>query len=303
MKKIIIMLLILALACNFAGCSTNKINTDTEKQTLSIDVVSENEPSELKTETGLHTTTDNPLNKLETELESMKEEPAESHKQDESVTGTITSSEGAEVTTQTTNHAVETEPMETDPAHVHSFTSKVVPPTCTEKGYTEYTCSCGYSYKDNWTEPLGHQMVETSREYCGNDAVGIYYNITYTCERCGYTETKKVMTKLWADMDENLIRQSIINYCIAQYGFVLDESCNASNSAFPYPVRITGLSEEEIAAKGYESVDSAIKLFAYQTGQTFEEQAEVMRGWHFNIGLEKESGFVGTWIVYFFYNP
>ena len=197
MKKIIIMLLIFALVCNFAGCSTDKINSDTEKQTLSIDAVSENEPSELKTEAGLHTTTDNPLNTLETELESMKEEPAESHKQDESVTGTITNSEGAEATTHTTNHAAETEPMETDPSHVHSFTSRVVPPTCTEKGYTEYTCSCGYSYKDDWAEPLGHDYVDTV--VAATTEHGGYTE--HVCSRCGYTyrdnETPKLESTRW----------------------------------------------------------------------------------------------------------
>lgn len=38
----------------------------------------------------------------------------------------------------------------------HKFVDKVVKPTKTEKGYTQHTCSvCGYSYKDNYTDPIG----------------------------------------------------------------------------------------------------------------------------------------------------
>ncbi len=42
----------------------------------------------------------------------------------------------------------------------HNYTKKVTAPTCTKKGYTTYTCTdCGYSYKDNYTNPVGHRIV------------------------------------------------------------------------------------------------------------------------------------------------
>lgn len=41
----------------------------------------------------------------------------------------------------------------------HTHVPKVVEPTCTEKGYTEYTCSCGDSYKGNYTNALGHDYT------------------------------------------------------------------------------------------------------------------------------------------------
>ena len=46
--------------------------------------------------------------------------------------------------------------QETIPAKGHAYTEKVTPPTCTEKGYTTYTCACGYSYTDDETSALGH---------------------------------------------------------------------------------------------------------------------------------------------------
>ncbi len=41
-------------------------------------------------------------------------------------------------------------------AHTHSYTSIVTAPTCTEKGYTTYTCTCGDSYTDNEIDAKGH---------------------------------------------------------------------------------------------------------------------------------------------------
>ena len=32
----------------------------------------------------------------------------------------------------------------------------VTDPTCTEQGYTTYTCACGDSYVDNYVEATGH---------------------------------------------------------------------------------------------------------------------------------------------------
>lgn len=40
--------------------------------------------------------------------------------------------------------------------HTHSYTAAVIAPTCTAKGYTTHTCSCGNSYKDTYVNALGH---------------------------------------------------------------------------------------------------------------------------------------------------
>lgn len=60
--------------------------------------------------------------------------------------------------------------------HVHSYTSTVIQPTCEIEGYTEYKCSCGDSYKGNYTEKLNHTYVDTI--------------VAPTCEHKGYTEHK-----------------------------------------------------------------------------------------------------------------
>ena len=46
-------------------------------------------------------------------------------------------------------------------AHEHEYTETVTPPTCTEGGYTTYTCECGDTYKGNETA-AAHTMASVA---------------------------------------------------------------------------------------------------------------------------------------------
>ena len=46
--------------------------------------------------------------------------------------------------------------------HIHTYIKQEIKPTCTEDGYTKYSCDCGVSYKDNFTSPLGHSYSKWS---------------------------------------------------------------------------------------------------------------------------------------------
>ncbi len=46
-----------------------------------------------------------------------------------------------------------------DEIHTHECSEKTVYATCTEQGYTIYTCSCGYVYNGNYIEPFGHDIT------------------------------------------------------------------------------------------------------------------------------------------------
>lgn len=65
------------------------------------------------------------------------------------------------------------------------YEETVVEPTCTESGYTLHTCKqCGGSYKDNYTEPLGHKFdegVTVIASTCSGAGV-----VEHRCVRCGY---------------------------------------------------------------------------------------------------------------------
>ena len=73
----------------------------------------------------------------------------------------------------------------------HSYTSVVTAPTCTAKGYTTYTCSkCGDSYKDSYTDALGHTWDDgqvTKEATCTKDG-----EKSYTCDTCGSTKTETI---------------------------------------------------------------------------------------------------------------
>lgn len=61
-----------------------------------------------------------------------------------------------------------------------------VPPTCTEQGYTEYTCTiCSHVYRDNYTAATGHSWdggVVTKAATATTAGI-----MTYTCSECGET--------------------------------------------------------------------------------------------------------------------
>ena len=75
-------------------------------------------------------------------------------------------------------------------AHEHSYTAVVTAPTCTEKGYTTHTCSCGHSYVDTYTDALGHAWDggKVTKQPTATET-GVR---TYTCTRCSETKTETI---------------------------------------------------------------------------------------------------------------
>ena len=74
--------------------------------------------------------------------------------------------------------------------HIHSYTAVVTEPTCTEEGYTTYTCACGDSYIDNYTDALGHDTVyhEAKSATCTEKG----WNEYFTCIRCDFTTYEEI---------------------------------------------------------------------------------------------------------------
>lgn len=103
----------------------------------------------------------------------------------------------------------ETETLE---ALGHSYTPEVIPPTCSEKGYTVHTCTCGDSTIDSYVDEIEHDygawtyIVQTfctsngeKERFCNDcgfcqrqveEAPGHDYEVTVvdpTCDNAGYT--------------------------------------------------------------------------------------------------------------------
>jgi len=61
-----------------------------------------------------------------------------------------------------------TEPTQTETLHTHIYTAAVTPPTCSEQGYTTYTCPCGDSYTSDHLDATGDHRYEAGIcAHCG----------------------------------------------------------------------------------------------------------------------------------------
>lgn len=127
MKKIIMFLLVLMITITFTSCKTLP-----QESSSAI----ESNPSSF---TSIHS-----------ELESS--EPTTSNEEKDIVFQEETASSEASDSESTVSKPVS--------SHKHSYTQKVVKATCEKGGYTQYTCRCGESYKDDETYELGHLYTE-----------------------------------------------------------------------------------------------------------------------------------------------
>ena len=75
---------------------------------------------------------------------------------------------------------------------VHEYKDTVVPPTCTEQGYTLRSCPCGSVVKQNYVPALGHDMV--------TDAA-----VAPTCTKTGLTEGSHC-----SRCDETIVEQKVV---------------------------------------------------------------------------------------------
>ena len=72
---------------------------------------------------------------------------------------------------------------------IHNHKAHVTAPTCTEKGYTTYTCACGDSYVADEVPTLSHDMGDwvITDATCTIDG-----SKTRACSRCDFTETEVI---------------------------------------------------------------------------------------------------------------
>lgn len=76
----------------------------------------------------------------------------------------------------------------------HTYEESVTPPTCTDKGYTTYTCSkCSDSYTNNETPALGHTWDDGVITV--EPGITTEGEKTYTCDVCKATKTEVLSAK------------------------------------------------------------------------------------------------------------
>ena len=79
-------------------------------------------------------------------------------------------------------------------SHTHHYITITIEPTCTERGYTKYTCEkCGNSYNADYKKALGHDFGEWKEiKPATEEEDGLKER---TCARCGETEEQAIPAK------------------------------------------------------------------------------------------------------------
>ena len=178
--------------------------------------------------------------------------------------------------------------------HTHDYEATVTAPTCTEQGYTTYTCRhCGDTYVDDYVEANGHTEVidkavaptctETGLtegkhcSVCGEvfvaqkevSANGHDYEATVTAPTCteqGYTTyTCHCGDSYVADYVEALGHTEVIDKAVAptctETGLTEAKHCSVCGEIL--------IAQEEVAALGHtEVIDEAVAPTCTETGLT-----------------------------------
>ncbi len=109
----------------------------------------------------------------------------------------------------------------------HDYVGIVTEPTCTESGYTTYTCSrCGDTYKDYYTDPLGHSWEKVVwGEWIESDDGGWVISASRTCNRCYETE----------DLDVTIERTTTDADCTTPGTIIYTASVTVDGETFECP--------------------------------------------------------------------
>ena len=164
-----------------------------------------------------------------------------------------------------------------DDGHTHDYEAEVTDPTCTEEGYTTYTCSeCGDSYVDDYTDALGHSYEE---EVTDPTCIEEGYT-TYTCSVCGDTYVDDYTDALGHSWDEGTITKEagceesgVILYMCTMCGETYEEEIPAVGHS--YEAEVTDPTCTEQGYTTYtcsECGDSYVDDYTDALGHSYEAE-------------------------------
>ncbi len=127
----------------------------------------------------------------------------------------------------------------------HNYVPVVTKPTCTDKGYTTYTCSrCGDSYEADEVPANGHgdyTVVYVGGPTCLEDA-----KLTITCNACGYVVPETEWQK-W----ENIVGWKALGHDIKKVDAQAPDCTNVGWDAYEYCTRCDYTTYVEKKALGH----------------------------------------------------
>jgi len=158
------------------------------------------------------------------------EEPTSTPEVSEEPTSTPNPTEAPEATEEPESTPEPTEAPETpapteeptEPPHTHNYSASVTQPTCTTQGYTTYTCSCGDSYRDDYTTG-SHNYSNGTCTVCGTADPNYVPPHTHSWTDKTWTEDKVTQTEVevfvcncnieWSTIDALVAHQDATPQC------------------------------------------------------------------------------------------
>ena len=156
--------------------------------------------------------------------------------------------------------------------HECSYNAVVTPPTCTEQGYTTYTCVCGDSYVDDYVDATGHNYSSEITTPATHTTTGI---MTYTCS-CGDTYTEVI-----AKLEKHNYESVITTPTCTERGYTT-YTCECGDSYVDDYVDALGHTEEAIPAVAPTCTGTGLTEGAKCSvcGETLTEQKELPANGH-----------------------
>ena len=119
-------------------------------------------------------------------------------------------------------------------SHTHSYNAVVTEPTCTQRGFTTYTCACGDTYIDNYTDALGHDFSEWSETKAAKCTEA--GEKTRSCSRCDAVETEAI---------------AALGHAFGEWAVTKDAACAETGTETRTCSRCEEIDSRDIPAKGH----------------------------------------------------
>ena len=160
-----------------------------------------------------------------------------------------------------------TEGGEVIPAPGHKHQAVVTAPTCTEAGYTTYTCACGDTYTADEVAATGHNYTsaETKAPTCTEKG-----EMTFTCENCGDTYTEEIKAN-----GHTLTQVEAKAPTCTEAGYEAYEYCSACDYTTYKEVAATGHNHTATETKAPTCTETGVMTYTCSCGDTYTEEIAV----------------------------
>lgn len=118
---------------------------------------------------GCHANDDGKMNSLVSDINSTTQTTSTISSQSSTTTSALPITTNSIILPEPTPNSTEST---SSTKHTHKYKTSISKPDCITSGYTTYTCTCGYSYQDDYVKSLGHKWSKwkTVKEATTNTA-------------------------------------------------------------------------------------------------------------------------------------